>query len=369
MSSWTIRTTCVGFAVAMAAWGHPASAAAADACPPGTPSAERFSGLPAQVAIGRTETFSLDFNADDWFVEGNIRVTMATADGVFFDDNTDDPLAEFWLHLDPGDTAVTVTATFEQITYGEGDVNSFTCLQTITRTVTGFRAPVRLFCNRWESSGENVPYTTMRPRHCSIWREHWAHYQSASFVKARWRSWGKPVARARATLTYNMGYRARVRVKAYRLRFDCTGRFRVYTRVAIVGTGRARRSPPGYVCVTWDLLRGQRPDVRRAWVIQQTAQTPAAFSGSPPRCERHSGPDGLDPPRSESSARRCGSSGSGHASRCHWSAASTRGSIRGRRVLATCSREIRTSDRRVDGASLSNILPAGTARRLPARGG
>jgi hypothetical protein len=43
------------------------------------------------------------------------------------------------------------------------------------------------------------------------------------------------VASARATLTYNMGYRARVRVRAYRLRLDCSGEYRVYTRVHIAG--------------------------------------------------------------------------------------------------------------------------------------
>jgi hypothetical protein len=32
-----------------------------------------------------------------------------------------------------------------------------------------------------------------------------------------------------------MGYRAQVRVKAYRLRFDCSGDYLVYTRVHVDG--------------------------------------------------------------------------------------------------------------------------------------
>jgi hypothetical protein len=212
----------------------PETVLAAEPCPPGTPSAERFSGLPARLAIGKVESFSLDFGDVDWDVDGPIHVTMSSDGKVFSQDDTTDPLAEFWLRLDHGNKEATVTATFEQTGY-DADFNPVSCVQTISRTVTGFVAPVRLTCNEWDRWGDNIAYLTKRPRRCSIWRENWSHAQSASFIKARWQSWGKPVARARATLVYNMGYRARVRVKAYRLRFDCTGRHRMYTRVFIKG--------------------------------------------------------------------------------------------------------------------------------------
>jgi hypothetical protein len=210
------------------------TAVASAPCALGTPSALRFAGLPDRVAIGRTDYFSLDFDHEDWYVEGDIQITMASGGNEFFRETTDDSLADLWLRLDPGDRDATVTATFEQVTFADDDT-AFYCVQTVSRTVTAFTAPVRLICNRWDFSGENIPYRTNRPRRCSIWRENWAHYQSASFIKARWRGWGRLVAPARGTLTYNMGYRAPVRIKAYRLRFDCTGRYRVYTRVLIKG--------------------------------------------------------------------------------------------------------------------------------------
>ena len=230
------HAVAVALLAATVSVASPGVATAVEPCPPGTPSAERFAGLPDRVAIGRRELFSLDFDHDDWYVEGDIAVTMTDEEeATVFTDITADPLAEYWLRLDPGDTALTVTATFEQVTFADDDAAPFSCLQTISRRVTGYTAPVRLICNRWTRDGANIPYRVMRPRRCSIWRAAWAHYQSASFVKARWRSWGRPVARGRATLTYNMGYRARVRVRAYRLRFDCTGRYRVYTRASIRG--------------------------------------------------------------------------------------------------------------------------------------
>ena len=226
----------------------PATAAPSSPCAAGTPSALRISGLPDRVAVGRSEQFSLDFDDDDWYVEGDIDITMASGGTVFFHDITDDWLADLWLRLDPGDRDATVTVKFEQVTYPDDGEAAFYCAQTISRTVTAFTAPVRLICNRWTRLGDNIAYLTMHPRRCSIWRENWAHYQSASFIKARWQTWGKAVARAHATLTYNMGYRAPVRLKAYRLRFDCTGRYRVYTRVSIKG-------PDGHGVVRPDTCR------------------------------------------------------------------------------------------------------------------
>lgn len=213
---------------------HPGLAHASVPCPAGTPSAERFWGLPSRLAYGREKLFSLEYGNYDWDVSGDIDVTMTSGAHVLFDDMTPDPLAEYSIRLKPSTPSATVAASFEQTGYTD-DGDEINCQQTISRTVTGFTAPIRLVCNRWTRSGHNVPYRTLKPRRCSIWRANWAHSRSASFIKARWTAWGKSVARARATLVYNMGYRARVRVKAYRLRFDCTGRYRVYTRASITG--------------------------------------------------------------------------------------------------------------------------------------
>lgn len=209
----------------------PAGAAASEPCADGMPSAVRFAGLPERLPTAYKERFALDAGDIDWEVTGSIRVTMASGGEVFFDGTTYDPYAELWLRLDPGDTEATVTATFEQWDY----ISDVTCVKTVVRTVTGFVAPVRLVCNRWVRSRGNIAYRTQEPKRCSIWRSNWSHAQSASFIKARWRGWGKPQATARATLVYNMGYRASVRVRAYRLRLDCTGRFFVYTRVFVKG--------------------------------------------------------------------------------------------------------------------------------------
>jgi hypothetical protein len=103
--------------------------------------------------------------------------------------------------------------------------------------------PVRLLCNRFVGRrGRNVAYRATSPRRCSVWRADWAHYQALTFVKARWSGWGNSTARARVTLTGNSGYRAPGRIKAYRLHPDCTGRYRVYTRVKLASGGDVKRT-------------------------------------------------------------------------------------------------------------------------------
>jgi hypothetical protein len=223
----------VALGVTLSSLALPTGAAASDPCTDSVPSAIRFSGLPERVPIGYNERFALDTGDPDWDVVGPIRLTMQSGNDVFFDKSTDDPFAELWIRFDPGDTEATVTAAFEQWNY----IDDATCIKTIVRTVDAFFAPVRLVCNRWTRHGTNIAYRTRGPRRCSIWRSNWAHYQSASFIKAHWHGWGKARATAHATLIYNMGYRARVRVRAYRLRLDCTRRFFVYTRIFIRGPG------------------------------------------------------------------------------------------------------------------------------------
>ena len=103
--------------------------------------------------------------------------------------------------------------------------------------------PVRLVCNKFVGRrGRNVAYRTRRPTRCAVWRANWAHYQALTFIRAHWKFWGQSTVRARITITGNSGYRAHARITAYRLRRDCTGRYRVYTRVKLLRGSAVRRS-------------------------------------------------------------------------------------------------------------------------------
>jgi hypothetical protein len=103
--------------------------------------------------------------------------------------------------------------------------------------------PVRLLCNKFVGRrGRNVAYRTRAPRRCNVWRANWAHYRALTFIRGKWTRWGKPTARARVTITSNSGYRARARIKAYRLRRDCTRNYCVYTRVALLPGGKRKRT-------------------------------------------------------------------------------------------------------------------------------
>jgi hypothetical protein len=103
--------------------------------------------------------------------------------------------------------------------------------------------PVRLLCNKFVGRrGRNVAYRTKAPRKCAVWRRTWAHYQALTFIQATWTGWGESTARAHVTITGNSGFRARARIKAYRLRRDCTGDYQVYTRVALLRGGKRSKT-------------------------------------------------------------------------------------------------------------------------------
>lgn len=55
----------------------------------------------------------------------------------------------------------------------------------------------------------------VKPRNCTLGGQY--GYQQANIRKIRWRSWGGRSAYGRGTLVENMGFRARVRFKLYRL--------------------------------------------------------------------------------------------------------------------------------------------------------
>jgi hypothetical protein len=78
----------------------------------------------------------------------------------------------------------------------------------------------------------------LKPSQCSIRRDARARSQVAGLTKVTWRGWGKPEASARATLVLATGERRAVTVRAYGVRPDCTGTYRVYTRVQVTLGGR-----------------------------------------------------------------------------------------------------------------------------------
>jgi acid phosphatase type 7 len=126
---------------------------------------------------------------------------------------------------------------------GGGILAATRCDQVKPSAVDGHRTlPVRLICNKLVGRrGRNVAYHTRAPRRCEVWRTGWADSQGLTFSSARWTGWGTGTARARVTMTAH-GFRARARIKAYRLRRDCTGDYRVYTRVALLPSGKRRRA-------------------------------------------------------------------------------------------------------------------------------
>jgi hypothetical protein len=126
---------------------------------------------------------------------------------------------------------------------GGGILAATRCDQVKPPAGNGQRSlPVRLICNKLVGRrGRNVAYHTRAPRRCDVWRTGWADSQGLTFIKASWTAWGTGTARARVTITAH-GFRARARLKAYRLRRDCTGDYRVYTRVALLPKGKRRRA-------------------------------------------------------------------------------------------------------------------------------
>jgi hypothetical protein len=105
-------------------------------------------------------------------------------------------------------------------------------------------APMRLACTTRRGDGTTSASLRAKPRQCSIRRESGSRSTLAGLTKATWRNWGKDEASARATLLTSKGTRSQVTVRAYRPRPDCTGTFRVYTRVQITVGGRRTTYKP-----------------------------------------------------------------------------------------------------------------------------
>jgi hypothetical protein len=103
---------------------------------------------------------------------------------------------------------------------------------------------MRLACTKRGDDGSALATLRLKPRQCSIRRDTRARSQVAGLTKVTWRNWGKPEATARATLVLATGERRRVTVRAYGVRPDCTGTYRVYTRVQITLGGRTTTYRP-----------------------------------------------------------------------------------------------------------------------------
>src|SRR3954470_13682796 len=85
------------------------------ACAPGTPSALKLAGLPAQIPFGTDHVFSTAFDNPDWDVTGPVRYTMADAHtGAPFFQRTGAELEDLFIELDLGDGPATVSAQFVQ---------------------------------------------------------------------------------------------------------------------------------------------------------------------------------------------------------------------------------------------------------------
>jgi len=98
---------------------------------------------------------------------------------------------------------------------------------------------MRLVCTTRGRDGTRLAGLRFRPGACSVRRLSPARSPLVSLTKATWRNWGRAEAFARATLASPAeGSSRRVTVKAFRPRPDCTGRYRVYTRMQITAGRR-----------------------------------------------------------------------------------------------------------------------------------
>jgi hypothetical protein len=92
-------------------------------------------------------------------------------------------------------------------------------------------------------SSNNVVLKT-KPRNCILGGKY--GYQQAPIERIRWRSWGGSSAYGRGVLRANMGFRAPVRFKVYRLdRWE--EQFYIYRRA------RGTTYPPGEAPIRWSM--------------------------------------------------------------------------------------------------------------------
>ena len=214
---WTLAVLALVVASGLAATAAYPQAMPRD-CSPGTPSALRFSGLPARIAFGTDEQFSTDYDDPDWDVAGRVTYTMAdTRTGRVFYRGTGHEFDDLFVELDLRDAPARIAAEFTQSTDtfdpSTGDETTVSCRQTIASRVRGYRHFRIGDCDRLR----------YRPRHVVI------ACGDGTFQLRRlhWRTWNRPIAHGsgRAMLNDCIPYCARGRfhfipatVTAYRLR-------------------------------------------------------------------------------------------------------------------------------------------------------
>jgi hypothetical protein len=182
-------------------------------CPPGTPPAVEFRGLPSSIPYGVDHVFQTDFGHIDWDVVGPVTYTMAdSATGEAFYEGTGTVLEQFYVRLDHGDRPVVVSADFvqhkQEEVYDEetGDYvdASITCSYSIAQTVAGYR-------HFYLASCDDLKY---RPRTVIVA----CGDGNFQLRRIRWRTWNRDTAkgRARAMLNDCIPYCARGRFHSYR---------------------------------------------------------------------------------------------------------------------------------------------------------
>jgi hypothetical protein len=103
-------------------------------------------------------------------------------------------------------------------------------VQAQTPAQADARPPVRLMCASWEGGFHWV--ARLAPRRCEV-----PLTAPVKLALKSWQNWGKPYAKARATVTFDDGSRARGMVTVYRRRPDCTDEIWVYTRLRVQTRG------------------------------------------------------------------------------------------------------------------------------------
>jgi hypothetical protein len=179
-----------------------------------------------------TETVKYNFtvSSDD---DNDVNVTMAAQGQAPFASGTirwfsfGEPNA--WIQADPGDPPVVVTAT----TTGTQSDSYEDCLDTVTRVLTHHAPQVSLLCSDYDGDG-NYPHAERSPRTCTLGQQNWRIHADGFMGLGKinhWRGWGTNKATARATWYENMGLRAQVNLRLYRLRL--AGDELIYTRAKV----------------------------------------------------------------------------------------------------------------------------------------
>jgi hypothetical protein len=180
-----------------------------------------------------TESVRYEFTvSSDDELDDDVNVTMAVQGQDPYWSGTVDPLgydASLWIEVDPGDPPLVVTATATSVdpdTYED-------CQDTVTQVVTHHPPRVSVLCSDYDGYG-NHPLAKFSPRTCVLGQQNWRYHAQGFMSLGKingWQGWGTSSATARATWYENMGLKAKVHLRLYRLRQ--VGESLVYTRAKV----------------------------------------------------------------------------------------------------------------------------------------